>query len=198
MLLLYIGPLSSPKELHISNLDFSLRELTFSWSPVSPDCPAIHYNILASNYGSCPTTTNHTTVTCTDVQTNISVCTFAIQTVVCGNITGNFSKKHNTNILELYPTVTTTVYVAFITSLATALIISIVALLTAIIIILTRSKAKSKAAFDLQVTNRAGRSTHMESMYEDPSPSVSAIHTQENITQRQLHRHNLDDGAIVI
>ena len=31
-----------------------------------PDCPAIHYNILASNCGSCPTTTNLTTVTCTN------------------------------------------------------------------------------------------------------------------------------------
>ena len=71
-------------------------------------------------------------------------------------------------------------YVASITSLATALIITIVAL-TVMIIILTLCKAKSKAALDLQVTNRAGRGTHMESMYEDPSSSVSAIHTQDNV-----------------
>ena len=71
-------------------------------------------------------------------------------------------------------------YVASITSLAIALIISIMALLMVMIIILIRSKAKSKTALDLQVTNRAGRSTHMESMYEVPLPSVSAIHTQDS------------------
>jgi hypothetical protein len=84
--------LPPPNEIQIS-IDFSLRELTFSWSPVAPDCPAIHYNILASNCGSCPTTTNHTNATCTNlnVSLNDTVCTFAVQTVVCGNITGNVS-----------------------------------------------------------------------------------------------------------
>ena len=62
--------------------------LTFDWSvPVAPDCPAIHYNILASNCGSCPTTTNHTTINCTDVPTNHGICTFAVWRVICGNIT---------------------------------------------------------------------------------------------------------------
>ena len=65
--------------------------LTVTWSPVAPDCPTIHYNIAASNCGSCPTTTNQTTVTCTDVPTNNSMCTLAVQVVVCGNISGNFS-----------------------------------------------------------------------------------------------------------
>ena len=66
--------------------------ITFTWNTNSPDCPAIHYNILASNCGSCPTTTNYTTVTCTDVPTDGSMCTFAVQTVVCGNITGESSQ----------------------------------------------------------------------------------------------------------
>ena len=59
---------------------------------MSPDCPAIHYNILVSNCGSCST---HTTVTCTDIPTNGSQCTLAVQTVVCGNITGNISDPIN-------------------------------------------------------------------------------------------------------
>ena len=66
-------------------------DLAFNWSSVTPDCPAIHYNILSSNCGSCPTTTTHTTVTCTDVPTDGSMCTFALETVVCGNVTGNLS-----------------------------------------------------------------------------------------------------------
>ena len=70
--------------------------MTVDWStsPAAPDCAAIHYNIEASNCGSCPTTTNHTNVTCSDVHNN-SVCTFAIQNVVCGNISGD------SKILEL-------------------------------------------------------------------------------------------------
>ena len=54
-------------------------------------CPVLHYDILASNCGSCPTTTTNTTVTCTDVPTDGSVCTFAVQTVVCGNIYGTMN-----------------------------------------------------------------------------------------------------------
>ena len=99
--------------VHISAIDFDSRQLKFSWSPVAPDCPAIHYNILASNCGSCPTTTNHTNVTCTNIPSNSSSkCTFAVQTVACGNITGNtseplnivFYKQTRTSIDSLHPT----------------------------------------------------------------------------------------------
>ena len=67
----------------------------FSWSPVTSDCLVLHYNILTSNCGSCPTTTTDTTVTCTDVPTNGSMCTFAVQTVVCGDIVGDSSDSVN-------------------------------------------------------------------------------------------------------
>ena len=66
----------------------------FNWNTCtsSPVCSATHYNIVASNCGSCPTTTNHTIVTCTDTPTDGNMCTFAVQTVVCGNITGESSQ----------------------------------------------------------------------------------------------------------
>ena len=86
-----IGHLSPPNKLYISTANFVSRRLRFSWSPVASGCPVIHYNILASNCGSCPTTTNHTNVTCTDVPTENSVCTFAIQTVLCGSLVGDKS-----------------------------------------------------------------------------------------------------------
>jgi hypothetical protein len=89
----YLVPFQPPEGLSIIQADLGSRRLTFSWSPVTPDCPAIHYNILASNCGSCPTTTNHTNVTCTDVPTDGSVCTFAVRSIVCGSITGNFSES---------------------------------------------------------------------------------------------------------
>ena len=78
------------------------------------------------------------------------------------------------------PTSTTSTII--IISLATALFVSIIVFPTVITVILMRSKAKIKAA--LEITNRAERSTHMESMYEDvtgPLPSVSAINTQGNV-----------------
>ena len=86
-------PFPPPDAIFIALVNFGLKEITFTWNPVAPDCPAIHYNILASNCGSCPKTTNHTTVTCTDVH-NGSMCMLAVQTVVCGNITalGSLSK----------------------------------------------------------------------------------------------------------
>ena len=87
-----VGPFPPPNAISLALVNFGPKEITFSWNPVAPDCPAIHYNILASNCGSCPTTTNHTNVTCTDVPTDDIMCSFAIQTAFCGNITGNQSK----------------------------------------------------------------------------------------------------------
>ena len=170
-----------PNTQSISNAAIiSLRQLTFSWSPVAPDCPAVHYNILASNCGSCPTTTNHTNVTCTDVLTDNNECNFAVETVVCGNITSNFSNPISINTHIFYPN---TAYIASISSLATFSVVSISALIVVIVIILMRSKTKIKAALDLQAINRsrAKGSTQMEPMYEEPIPSVSAIKTRDNI-----------------
>jgi hypothetical protein len=73
---------------------------TFTWSAPSSGCPNVRYNILASNCGSCPTTTNHTNVTCTDIPMDGSTCTLTLQTVVCGIITGELSQVSffNSNI----------------------------------------------------------------------------------------------------
>ena len=181
-----LGAFSPPDRLYMSNADFVSRQLTFNWScTVSTTCPAIHYcnHILASNCGSCPTTTNHTSVTCTDVPTYGSMCTFAVQTVGCGNITSNRSVSIRVNTGIVYNHTQTTcdsgvhnsVYIISISSLATTLIISVVVSITVNAIILMRSKAKIKDAFEL--TNRA-------SMYEvvmDPLSSVIAINTQDNV-----------------
>ena len=100
-----IGPFSPPDGFNFRKNAWTTNEVIFSWSPVGPDCPAIHYNILASNCGSCPTTTNHTNVTCTDVPINDSMCTFAVQTVVCGNITSIASDPISINLYTTEPTV---------------------------------------------------------------------------------------------
>ena len=65
--------------------------LTFTWNEVASGCNVVHYRIIASNCGRCSATTVHTTVFCTDIPTDGSLCTFALQTVVCDNIAGNVS-----------------------------------------------------------------------------------------------------------
>ena len=89
--ILQVGQFQPPDKLHLSAANFILGYFIFSWSAAASECSAVHYNILASNCGSCPTTTNHTTITCTDVPTDGSTCVFAVQTVVCGNLAGNYS-----------------------------------------------------------------------------------------------------------
>ena len=54
---------TSPDKIYISKVGFHPNQLTFQWNSVAPDCSTVHYNILASICGSCPTTTNHTNVT---------------------------------------------------------------------------------------------------------------------------------------
>ena len=92
-----IGPLSPiAHESFTWRVSTSPPILDVYWSHSLSDCPSIHYTILSSNCGSCPTTTTNTTITCTDVPSNGGVCTFAVQTVVCENITGSYS--NNTTI----------------------------------------------------------------------------------------------------
>ena len=79
-----------PDKLYISDVMINAKQVTFNWSPVAPDCP-VHYTILSSNCGSCPTTTTNTTVTCTDLPSDGGVCTFAVQTVPCGLISGEWT-----------------------------------------------------------------------------------------------------------
>ena len=86
-----------PPNDFITTTDLSLREVTFKWSksPVQLvlDCPSLHYNITSSNCGSCPTTTTNTTVTCTDIptETDASMCTFSIESIVCGKVVNLFN-----------------------------------------------------------------------------------------------------------
>ena len=95
---MFIDGLSPPGNVRISNVDISLRQLRFDWNPVGSNCPAIHYKINASNCGSCPAITNHTNATCTGITImtlhhHSTKCTFAVQTVICGNLPGDISNQ---------------------------------------------------------------------------------------------------------
>ena len=169
---------TSPDKIYISKVGFHPNQLIFQWNSVATDCAAVHYNILASNCGSCPTTTNHTNVTCTDVPADNNECNFIIQSVICRKVIGKYSNPISINTHIFYPN---TAYIASISSLATFSVVSISALLIVMVIILMRSRLNIKAALDSQATTRAESSTQMESMYEEPTPSVSAINTRDNI-----------------
>ncbi len=68
-------------------------QLTFSWDPVAPNCAAIHYNILAQDCGICPSTTQHNTVVCHDMQVGQNLtCSFVVQNFrTCDVVAGNIS-----------------------------------------------------------------------------------------------------------
>ena len=94
-MILFAAPFKLPQAPSLISTDLSLRYATFAWTPVAPnsDCPVIHYDTVTSNCGSCPTTTNNTTVTCVDIPTDGSTCAFAVRVVICGNVTGNVSDE---------------------------------------------------------------------------------------------------------
>ena len=196
-----IGP---PNDLHISHIDIGLIQLTFSWSPVAPDCPAIYYNILASNCGSCPTTTNHTNVTCTDVPTDGKECTFAVQTVICGNITGNENNSISILVLNTVTSDTVTelsstdiLHFASIGFLAVSLVVSTVVIMAVVIIVSIRLKVnvwKSDRSWTDMYTDvlqphryrerRDSDITHTaESVYEEiyDEPEFATLHFKQNI-----------------
>ena len=193
-------------------VDSSEMSISFDWSHSCAATNSDNYNILASNCGSCPTTTNHTNVTCTDVvPISGRQCTFAVQTVVCGNVTGNASdpisilfyeltvtsveRQQPTEIQGTYnsdftatvgvdnlETNTAAPYIITIGFLIATLLVCVVVSITAIAIIL-RSKAKINAALE---SHRAEGTAGVrdEPMYEDvtgPLPLVSVINTQDNV-----------------
>ena len=159
--------IAPPSNMHISHIDIGLIQLTFAWSPVVPSCPSIHYNILASNCGSCPTTTSHTNVTCTDIPTDGSVCTFAVQTVVCGNITGIDNSSINILVLNTrttrFDSITEStpmdiIHFASIGFLSVSLVVSIVVITIVVITVLIRLKAK----FSVQKRERSWTDTYTD------------------------------------
>ena len=91
-LLLEAEPLPPPSDISWERL--GAEQLMFSWSPVVSNCVSISYNILDSHCGVCPNSTVDTNITCNNVSTrHLSMCMLAVQTIVCGNISGKWSTR---------------------------------------------------------------------------------------------------------
>ena len=164
------------------------------------------YNILASNCGSCPTTTNHTNVTCTDIPTNGSTCTLAVQTVVCTEgtecTTGIESDSISIRLLNTkdtrehsstdHDTMLTASVVFLVVSLFTCTSVS----MTVIVTVLVKNRVRIEAIFDgFLWNNRASLTTaNLEGMYDDvidpsrPSLRVSVISTTPNVAYGQKQK----------
>lgn len=83
-------PFPSPNNISLSMANTG--QLTFTWSSSTQNCPALKYNIISSNCGSCSSNTAANSVTCSDVRpgatTLANTCTFIVQTAVCDDILG--------------------------------------------------------------------------------------------------------------
>ena len=84
---------SYPPPSNILLSDINFEEFTFSWDSVDPSCLAISYVIVAEGCGTCPSTSNTTSVTCVNppVSSTLSQCSISVQTIACGSIVGSAS-----------------------------------------------------------------------------------------------------------
>ena len=184
MLFIHIDPLPPPNTLFISKADFISRQITFRWSQAVIECTDldVRYNILASNCGSCPTTTNHTSVTCTDMPINGGMCTFALQTVICGYITGNESAAIFLRGLAQNLGATCTGAIASASLLAIMLlIISCGSISTNIFLVLRKynKRLPSNSMKQLPESNY--------DMVNYPQSSSGSINTEKNVAYGQVH-----------
>ena len=106
LLLLYIILDSLPPPSNIQLISVSSEQVVFNWTSVESNCSTLHYNIM-SNCGTCPHTIESTanSVTCfIDLSAsagNITLCAFGVQSVICANISGNFSTPLNLTLKRM-------------------------------------------------------------------------------------------------
>ena len=86
----HVEPAPPPTEIHL--IDITQTYLLFHWNQISwagsGSCSSLIYNIIASNCGTCPNSTTSLFATCTNMTINGEICSFAVETEVCGNIIG--------------------------------------------------------------------------------------------------------------
>ena len=162
------------------------KQIKFRWTPIATECPDIHYVINASNCGNCPTTTNHTTVTCTDVPSDGNICTFALKTQVCSDVFGKMSEPVfvvlGDNTAAKSSQADCTIAIVSAGLLAGILAVSTVTFSIALALVRFVRGRRPKNEPDNQLAN-----------YEDISnqvPSTVAINTRKNVAYGQVHISN--------
>ena len=89
MSIIHSDPLPPPTNVQL--VDVNSEQLVFNWSSVESNCSTLQYSI-ESDCGTC-TNTEMTLATCSVDLSAITydMCNFAIQSVVCGNVSGILS-----------------------------------------------------------------------------------------------------------
>ena len=73
-----------PHDVRLSHIN--RHQLTLNWSSVYEDCPALHYNVSATNCGECPSITYSNSATCNITSLILpQVCIVVIRAVVCNH-----------------------------------------------------------------------------------------------------------------
>ena len=91
-------PYPPPENLFVG--DTGREILTFSWDPIN--CHTLTYNIHPLNCGICSDliiTHPAMSVTCVNFTLDGRVCTFSVQTEVCGHIHGEMNKNISVTLL---------------------------------------------------------------------------------------------------
>ena len=85
MFVLFLGPLKQvPKSVSLTNV--ASGQLTFTWNTVNSTCPSLNYDTSSNcTNWTCVVTTDTTSAICSGLQLP-SVCTFTVQTEVCGQV----------------------------------------------------------------------------------------------------------------
>ena len=79
---LYLAPITQvPNDVQLTRVDTG--QLTFTWTPVNSNCPSINY-MATLDCGTCSIPMG-TTVNCSGLQLP-GVCSFTVQTMVCGQV----------------------------------------------------------------------------------------------------------------
>ena len=85
-----------PPPSHLQLVKVNKNELVFTWEPYNRtgSCPSLYYEPL-SNCSECAATSDYAKCRTSIITSDAKVCSFAIRTVVCGNIVGTKSETMN-------------------------------------------------------------------------------------------------------
>ena len=94
-----IDPLPPPMNVQLHGI--TSEQLTFNWTSVDSSCSRrlSHYRAV-SDCGTCPNRVDKmaTSATCSIAFTDVVLCSFSIQSVICANLAGNLSPPLNVTL----------------------------------------------------------------------------------------------------
>ena len=175
---------------------FSSHRISFKWNESSANSTTTYYKILSSNCGSCPTTTTNTTVTCTDVPSDGGMCTFAVQTVFCGNIIGSSSETYHV-VLKVRNLNTSSVGLRISTGLLAGILAVIIPMFVFMftMVIIRKKCTKELTARttcqheEVDLTSQQLPSVTRNAAYGQVSlnqPASAALYTKKNVSYNQV------------